>query len=119
MSIEGDSLSDIANDLRTFSRAIPHAVEEAVQESLDEGMFHSVDVVHVVTGRLRDSIRTDNVTQDGGDLVAGGTGGVNYAAIEEEGNSKREGHPYLRPGMEVAFRALPNKIKDKLDDELP
>lgn len=119
MSLEGDALKDMISDLRSFSKAIPHAVKEAVEESLDEGMFHSVEVVHVVTGRLRDSIRTDNVTEEGGDLVAGGTGGVNYAAIEEEGNSKREGHPYLRPGMEVAFRALPKKVKDKIEDEIP
>jgi hypothetical protein len=115
MSSDLDTLVD---DLQRFKNAIPNAVKEALQESLDEGKDHSVSVVHVVTGNLRDSIRTDNVTEDGGDLVAGG-GSVDYAEYEELGNSRREGHPYLQPGMEVAFRGLTTKVKDKIDDVLP
>lgn len=115
MSSDFDSLVD---DLQRFKDKIPDAVKDALQESLDEGKDHSVSVVHVITGALRDSIRTDNVTEDGGDLVAGG-GGVDYAEYEELGTSRREGHPYLQPGMEVAFRGLADKVKDKIDDILP
>lgn len=111
------SLDDMVADLEAFKNKIPNAVKDAVQEALDEGKDHSVGVVHVVTGALRDSIRVENVTEDGGDLVAGG-GGVDYAEYEELGTSRREGHPYLTPGMEVAFRSLKDKVKDKIEEAM-
>ena len=118
MGLTEDGLDDIKMTLNRIANQLPTAVKDAVDESLSEGMFHSVDVVHVVTGRLRDSIRTENITEEGGDLVAGGEGGVDYADIEELGNSRREGHPYLRPGAEVAFRSLQENVKKQVDDLL-
>ena len=115
MSSEG--FDDIVQKLQKIVDGIPNATREAVQESLDEGMDHSVSVVHVITGRLRDSIKTENVSETGGDLVAGG-GDVDYAAHEEYGTSKREGHPYLEPGFEITKREFPNKWKDKIEDLL-
>lgn len=120
MGLEGiDELDAIKERLEKIREGIPTAAKEAIQESLDEGKDHSVSVVHVITGRLRDSIRTENVTEEGGDLVAGGGGtGVDYAAHEEYGNSKREGHPYLEPGFEITKREFTGKLKDKIDELL-
>jgi hypothetical protein len=115
---ESDAFEQASNDLQEFVNKIPNAVKEAVQESLDEGKDHSVSIVHVITGALRDSIRTEDVSEDGGALVAGG-GGVDYAEYEELGTSRREGHPYLQPGAEVAFRSLQSNVKDKIEEEIP
>lgn len=115
MGIQQDGLDDIKKTLERLSNQLPNAVKDGVDESLSEGMFHSVEIVHVVTGRLRDSIRTENVSSEGGDLVAGGTGGVNYAAIEELGNSKREGHPYLQPGFEKTKSVILDNVKKEID----
>lgn len=111
----GDGLERMRDKIQGIIDGLPNAVKDAVQESLDQGKDHSVEVVHVVTGRLRDSIKTENISEEGGDLVAGG-GVVDYAAYEEFGNSRREGHPYLTPGFEIATREFPNKLKDKLDE---
>ncbi len=108
-------MDDIKRTLEALQKQLPNAVKDAVDESLSEGMFHSVDIVHVVTGKLRDSIRTENVSSDGGDLVAGGTGSVNYADIEELGNSRREGHPYLEPGFEKTKASIQQNIKKEID----
>lgn len=118
MGLKQEGLDEIKQTLERLANRLPDAVKDAVDESLSEGMFHSVEVVHVVTGNLRDSIRVENVTEDGGDLVAGGTGTVNYADIEELGNSRREGHPYLRPGFEVATAAVEENIKKQIEDLL-
>lgn len=115
MGLTADGLDDIKRTLNALSNQLPDAVKDAVDESLSEGMFHSVGIVHVVTGKLRDSIRTENVSSEGGDLVAGGEGGVNYADIEELGNSRREGHPYLQPGFEVATNAVLDNVKKEID----
>lgn len=111
----GDGLERMRDKIQGIIDGLPNAVKDAVQESLDQGKDHSVEVVHVVTGRLRDSIKTENISEEGGDLVAGG-GVVDYAAYEEFGNSRREGHPYLSPGFEVATRAMETNLKKHIDD---
>jgi HK97 gp10 family phage protein len=118
MGLDEDGLDDLKKTIERLVNRMPDAMKEAAQESLDEGQMHSYDIVHVVTGRLQSTIRTENVSEDGGDLVAGGTGGVNYAAVEEFGNSTREGHPYLEPGFEITKREAPNRIKEKIEDLL-
>lgn len=115
MGIKQDGLDDIKRTLKALENQLPNAVKDAVDESLSEGMFESVDIVHVITGKLRDSIRTENVSSEGGDLVAGGTGSVNYADIEEVGNSRREGHPYLRPGFERTKQVIDQNLKKEID----
>lgn len=58
--------------------------------------------VHVVSGNLRDSIRTEPSDEPGiADVIAGGINGVDYAADEEFGNSRRPAHPYLRPAADT------------------
>lgn len=59
--------------------------------------------VHVITGNLRDSIRTEASSEEPGmaDVIAGGINGVDYAADEEFGNSRRPAHPYLRPAADT------------------
>lgn len=113
-----DELDAIRERLEKIKNGIPDAAKEASQESLDAGMDHAVDTVHVITGRLRDSIRTENVSENGGDLVAGGIDDVDYAGYEEFGTSTHEAHPYLTPGWEITKREFPDKVKGKIEDLL-
>ncbi len=57
--------------------------------------------VHVVSGNLRDSIRTESGDEPGmAEVIAGGINGVDYAGDEEYGNSRRPPHPYMRPALD-------------------
>lgn len=123
MGLDSEGLDDIKKTLQRLQNQFGDAVKEAVDESLNEGQMHSYEIVHVITGNLQSTIRTENVSEEGGDLVAGGIDGafgkfVNYADIEEMGNSRREGHPYLRPGFEVATASIEENIKKKVEELL-
>lgn len=120
MGLDQEGLDEIKQTLERLINQLPTAVKDGVDESLNEGQMHSHGIVHVITGNLQSTIRTENVSEEGGDLVAGGTQGsfgkfVDYADIEEMGNSRREGHPYLRPGFEVATAAVAENIKKEVD----
>lgn len=116
MGLESSGADRVKNDIDRIANGLPDAVRSAIQETLDSGMEQGKETVHVVTGALRDSIRVEMQGDDQGDLVAGGTGGVDYAAVEELGNSRREGHPFLRPSFEMATQEASQKLKDKIDD---
>ena len=123
MGLDQDGADEVKKTIERLANRLPDAVKEAVEESLGEGQMHSHEIVHVITGNLQSTIRTENITEEGGDLVAGGIDGeygkfVNYAAIEELGNSRREGHPYLRQGIEIAFNSLKDNNKKNIDDLL-
>jgi hypothetical protein len=118
MGLDEDGMDDLKKTIQRLIDRTPNAMKEAAQESLEEGERHAYDTVHVISGRLQSTIRTENVSEEGGDLVAGGTGGVNYAAVEEFGNSRREGHPFLTPGFEITKRVAPDKVKEKINDLL-
>lgn len=81
------------------SDEVSAAIHEAFRVSLERfGLLveaYAKDLVHVVTGRLRNSI-THYVD---GDSVFVGTN-VEYAQYEEEGTSRRPPHPFLRPALE-------------------
>lgn len=116
MGLESSGADRVKRDIDRIANGLPDAMRSAIQETLESGEQQSKEVVHVVSGALRDSIRVEMHGDDQGDLVAGGTGGVDYADIEEMGNSRREGHPYLRPAMEQAFTELHDNVKKKIDD---
>lgn len=115
MGITESGGDKIKADLERIANGLPGAAKEAIQETLEVGEQQAKSTVHVVTGRLRDSIRIEMQGDEQGDLVAGGQGGVDYAAIEELGNSTREGHPYLRPAFEMSTKEAENKLKSKVD----
>jgi len=58
-------------------------------------MERSQQIVHVVTGNLRDS---HEVIKDGETVTI--FVGADYAGIEEYGTETREAHPYLRPAID-------------------
>lgn len=81
------------------SDEVSAAIHEAVRVSLERcGLLieaYAKDLVHVVTGRLRNSI-----THEVGDKEVTIGSDVSYAGFEEEGTSKRQPHPFLRPALE-------------------
>lgn len=116
MSLTVEDGGNTKKKLENLIKGLPEAARAASQDTLQTGERQAKTVVHVITGRLRDSIRTENITQNGGDLVAGGTGEVDYAIYEELGNVYREGHPFLRPSLEYSMRDGPKNLKKKIDN---
>lgn len=85
-------------DVADFTEEITEEIKEAIQRALVriglEAEAYAKKAVHVVTGRLRNSI-THYVK--GNSVFIGSN--VEYARYEEEGTSKRPPHPYLRPAV--------------------
>ena len=75
--------------------------------------------VHVISGRLKKSIRTEKISGGGrkiqgyriiaGTNVEGDRENAHYASYEERGTRFREGHPYMWPAL-VAERGRLNKL---------
>ena len=76
--------------------AVMNAIARGVENGLDDIGFevgmNAVDRVHVVTGRLRDSI---DYTVEGESVYV--FADTEYAAYEELGTSRQPAHPYLKP----------------------
>lgn len=71
-------------------------------------------IVHVITGALRDSIRVEDSDEPGvAQAVAGGINGVDYAADEEYGNSRRPPHPYMRPAVDTSRSRVRTVMRQK------
>jgi HK97 gp10 family phage protein len=70
-------------------------------------------IVHVVTGNLRDTIHVEESDEAGVAQVVAGGDGVDYAADEEFGNSRRPPHPYLRPAVDATKSAVRTAMRQK------
>lgn len=85
-------------DVADFTEEIIEGIKEAIQRALVriglEVEAYAKKAVHVVTGRLRNSI-THYVK--GNSVFIGSN--VEYARYEEEGTSRAKPHPYLRPAV--------------------
>lgn len=85
-------------DITDYTEEITAGIKAAIKRALIriglEAEAYAKKAVHVVTGRLRNSI-THYVK--GNSVFIGSN--VEYARYEEEGTSKRPPHPYLRPAV--------------------
>lgn len=93
MSVRVDARHAI-DGLSRLASALPQAGATARRVSADSGVHGAKAKVHVITGRLRDSIRvmreTPDTTSFGSDL--------HYAATEEfRVGGTRGDHSYMRP----------------------
>ena len=85
---------DITGYIEEITDGIKAAIHRALIRIGDEIVSYARDLIHNVTGNLRRSlkkrVRENSVTVKTN---------VEYARYEEEGNSKRPPHPYLRPAV--------------------
>lgn len=85
-------------DITDYTEEITAGIKAAIKRALIriglEAEAYAKKAVHVVTGRLRNSI-THYVKENS--VFIGSN--VEYARYEEEGTSKRPPHPYLRPAV--------------------
>jgi hypothetical protein len=90
------------NNLERIISGLPHASQLGRRRAAEDGINDAKRIVHVQTGALQRSIRilseTQNTTTYGSDL--------DYAYVEEYGNSRRPAHPYLRPRFNVLREGL-------------
>jgi HK97 gp10 family phage protein len=70
-------------------------------------------IVHVITGNLRDTIHVEESDEAGVAQVVAGGDGVDYAADEEFGNSRRPPHPYLRPAVDATKSTVRTAMRQK------
>lgn len=80
------------------------SVEASGQIVVDEAK----NIVHVITGRLRDSIHSAVREQDGRTVVADVIADAPYASFEEfrMGGAKGPSHAFLRPALDTARQAI-------------
>ena len=109
----GDFRVDL--DMTDFTQEISEGIKLAIHRALVriglECEGYAKDLVHTVTGRLKNSI-TNYVE---GNAVYIGTN-VEYAQFEEEGTSRRPPHPYLRPAAEGHMDEWQKILEDELEN---
>jgi phage gpG-like protein len=107
--------SDTSRELqRLIQQAIPDAVKATLDKSAQSAIQGAKDIVHVISGDLRDSIR---VLEQGDNYIVVGSD-LDYAADEEFGNSKRPPHPYLGPQGDRMQSEAPRILEDELNRRL-
>lgn len=78
----------------------------AIKNSLNDTRNYAVSVVPVKTGRLKGSIKIEQINPFHGKV---GTN-VEYAHVVEFGNSQRRPKPYLRPAFIIGQKSLRRRI---------
>lgn len=73
-------------------------------------------IVHVVSGRLKDSIHSVLRETDGKTIAADIIADTPYAAIEEFrlGGPRGPGHAYLRPALDTARQAIKDLFRSQV-----
>lgn len=93
-----------------FKNVFDDAVAEALADSAQAMEQDAKERVHVVTGQLRDSIRS-TATVRGGRVTAILSASAPYALYEEIGTAFRPGHPYLRPALDAESDRIRGRIR--------
>lgn len=101
MVIRKNKLDDLASELDTLVASERKEVLEYVADL-------AKDLVHVITGETRDSIRVN----DAGDGVEAGYG----AMWEELGTRDRAPHPFLTPAFEQGTADLGDRIGRRIEE---
>lgn len=99
---------------RILQQAIPDAVKATLDKSAQSAIQGAQEVVPVVTGNLRDSIR---VVEQGSNYIIVGTD-VEYAAAVEFGTGSREPKPYLSPQSDRLQSEAPRTLEEELNRRL-
>lgn len=111
----GDFRVDL--DISDYTKEITTAIHQAIRRALTKiGLQcerYAKQIVHVITGRLRNSI-THEV--DMGEMAVYIGTNVEYAPYEEEGTSKRPAHPFLRPAAQDHIAEYVQIMKDELEN---
>ena len=89
--------------INTIIRQIPRAMKN----SLNDARNYAVSVVPVKTGRLKGSIKVEEINPFYGRI---GTN-VEYARVVEFGDVGRRPKPYLRPAFVIGQKSLKRRLK--------
>jgi HK97 gp10 family phage protein len=92
--------------LQQMAENLPYEIEEALEELLQVAEQFAKEIVPVDTGFLRDSIKHETHGPWEGELRAD----AYYSIFVEEGTSKMEAQPFLRPAMENLVMDLPKRL---------
>lgn len=92
------------------TNGLDQAVQDACQDTADAMKEHAQAIVHVITGRLRDSI-TGTADIRSGRRVAVLEAAAPYALMEELGTRTRAGHPYLRPAIDAEAPRFTERLR--------
>jgi hypothetical protein len=108
-------LREAVSSLNNIERDLPIVKKAILQEAATVFVQHARANVHVITGNLQRSIRTDLVT----DKQAIMSANTRYAGIEENrsGILQRTGtpHAYMQPSADAMAQKLPAIIKQEID----
>lgn len=112
-------ISAVMKNIEALGKEIEAGARKAQMRAALEIESEAVAEVPVDTGRLKDSISTQEVggTIEVGSGVKAGTE-VEYAHFVEFGTSKRAAHPYLQPAVEIVKQRYPKMIIEDVKMEI-
>ena len=111
IQIRVNASSAITNIERIISE-LPQAVKRGRRRAAEDGINDAKRIVHKDTGALMNSIRILEETED---MTAYGSE-LDYAYVEEHGNSRRPAHPYLAPRANALREGLAAQyVKQEID----
>lgn len=102
-------LRDIIDAMRGGSADATRDMAEAIKDRAQQ-------LVPVDTGRLRDSIRVNELGPRS--YTVGPGDEVEYAEYVEYGTSRMAAQPYMRPAIELARQEFPRRVARQIRSEL-
>lgn len=99
--------SEIASMVRRTART-------AMDDTLDAAVKRAKQLAPVDTGRLRNSIRKERLSETYNGMKGEISANTTYALYVELGTVKMRAQPYLRPAMDAEFRKFPKTLADRV-----
>lgn len=104
---------DLDRALNAYPKGIEKQLYQAVRDTLKEVRRTAKELVPVRTGDLRGSIGFRSSRKDMSGFVFAS---MPYALFVEEGTSRMEAQPYLRPALEQHEPYLGERTQELMDD---
>lgn len=120
IKIEVKGLSELQNRFGKLSKELSDIVEEATRSGADVVTQNAKMKVHVITGRLKESIGELHVNKSNYKTEVQVGSNVPYASVEEfrVGGKYPGPHSYLRWSLDVSKNEVADVMKRKISSQL-
>lgn len=113
INIKAGSMKGFNNLIKKLEKALPEVAEDTVKASCMAIEADAKHIVHVDTGRLRDSIST-RIENNGDEITGVVYTDVEYAKYNEFGSSRMSAIPFMKPAFDKNKDNIENYFVEKL-----